>query len=388
VAAALIAPVGAATEVLTKSDNVKSLGQFRYDGGTELAASGKYVYSSQLDGGAESPSRGTMPDQGGVHIFDVSKGKPKKAGFLHCPGNDNDVEVVKPGVIVVGSHNNICGLPTDGLNLVDVKNPKRPKILGTLVLPDGASAHTLKPYPGKPFVYVSPGGLRNGAAKQYIVDVSDLKKPEVAATFTPNATGCHDLSFHISKEKQLAFCSGYGETQIWDVSDPIAPVTIGRIHNPLIQFQHYPTASSDGTLLAIDDEAFALHDCNTGASPTGRVWIYDISIPELPILQSSFAPPRGGDGQTNIGTLPGWIKSWCLSHGLDWQPGTHNLGVTWFTGGWSVLNLDNPTLPEEIAHFQAEDSATYSILWHNGNLYTNDSIRGMEAFSVKGLPKG
>jgi hypothetical protein len=56
--------------------------------------------------------------------------------------------------------------------------------------------------------------------------------------------------------------------------------------------------------------------------------------------------------------------------------------VTWFTGGWSLLNVDGQ-LPTEVAHYQAEDSQTYSALWHNGKLYTNDAARGFDAFEVK-----
>jgi hypothetical protein len=254
-----------------------------------------------------------------------------------------------------------------------------------------AKNHTFKPYPGKPLIYTASGGITPGAAAgPVIVDVSNPRKPEIVARPQTITMDCHDISFHVSGDTKLGFCAGAvgtGEVQIWDVTDPLAPTTIGRIFNPLIQYSHYAVASSDGQLLAIDDEAFAAHDCNTGQSPTGRVWIYDISNPMVPVPQGSFAAPRGGDGSTNIGTYTGWVPTWCLSHGLDWQPGTHNLAVTWFTGGVSVLDLSTPTSPTEAAYFQSEDSATYSALWHDGRLYTNDMIRGVDAFEIKGLPK-
>jgi hypothetical protein len=78
------------------------------------------------------------------------------------------------------------------------------------------------------------------------------------------------------------------------------------------------------------------------------------------------------------------VDSWCLSHGLDWSPKGNNLAVTWFTGGWSVLNLDDPLFPAEVAYYQAEDSATYSTLWVGKYLYTNDMHRGVEGFQIKG----
>lgn len=373
------------------SENVKHLDSIVYDGGTELARSGKYIYTGELNGAAESPSRGTKPEEGGLHIIDVSGKTPKEVGFLHCPGNDNDVEVVRPGLVVMGFATNKCA-PTagNGFMTIDVSNPKKPKMLG---LVNTGKTHTLKPVPGTTLVYTAGGGLTGGTgAGPAIVDVKDPRKPKVVATHQTLTMDCHDISFHISKDKKLGICAGAvgtGETQIWDVSDPLAPVTIGRIFNPVIQYSHYGVVSSDGNILAIDDEAFAAHECVTRQSPTGRVWLYDISDPTLPLPQGSMAAPRGDGDGTGLGTYVGWAPSWCLSHGLDWQPGTRNLGVTWFTGGWSVLDVTEPTAPVEVAWGQSENANTYSVLWgEKGNrLYTNDFTNGFDAFDISGLPK-
>ena len=381
--ASAIPAAGAAEQAEpVQSDNVKHVFNDQYFSGTELAASGKYVYTGQMDGD-ETVKRGSAPEVGGIHIYDVSGAVPKKVGFLHCPGNDNDVEVVKPGLIVVSFATNKCAPQAgNGLMTVDVRNPRKPKILGAV---NTGKNHTHKPYPGTNFVYTAGGGLSGGGnAGPAIVDVSDPKNPKVAGTLKTLTTDCHDISFRISKGSKLMFCAGAigtGEVQIYDVSDPLVPTLVSRIFNPAIQYSHYAVASSDGQFLAIDDEAFVAHECASGQSPTGRVWIYNIENPALPLLVGSFAAPRGGD-TVPVGHLQGWVPSWCLSHGLDWQPGTHNVAVTWFTGGWSLLNVDG-TLPTEIAYYQAEDSQTYSALWHNGKLYTNDSARGFDAFELK-----
>lgn len=370
--------------------NLRLLDKIQFTGGTELAASGNYLYAGELNG---QTSRNENPDKGGLHIFDVSGGTPKEVGFYKCPGNDNDVEVVKPGLVAMGHHTNICNEPdsgegTAGMILFDVRNARKPKIVGSINLPSGMQSHTIRPYPGGEYVYINPGGLpSNGRMITHIIDVSNPAKPKIAATWEPiragSSTGCHDMSFLTTKKQVLGFCAGLGGFGIWNVTDPLAPEHISTIRNPQIEFNHYATPSSDGKLLAIDDEAFAFHTCyEQFDSPTGRAWIYDISNPASPQLMSSIAPPRGGDS-TGIGTYPGWVPSWCLSHGLDWQPGTHNLAVTWFTGGVSVYSLRDPQSPEELAYFQAPDSATYSALWHDGRLYTNDMNRGFDAFKAK-----
>jgi hypothetical protein len=379
-----VPPGGAAaarSQDVNKSKNVRLVKQFVYEGSTEVAASGKYVYTGELDGITQ---RGEKRDKGGMHIFDVSGKTPKETFFLHCPGNDNDVEIVKPGLVALGFQRNQCAPLGTGFMLIDVSNPKRPRILSRLYLPSSGNAHTIQPYPGGDYLYVSPGGLRNGAAVEYIADISNPRKPEIAATFKPNEAGCHDLSFFFTKKKKLAFCSGLGETQIWDVEDPLAPQVIGRIVNPAIQFHHYAVASSDGKLLAIDDEAFAAHECRSGQSVFGRVWVYDISEPTVPVVLGSFAPPRGGDS-VGIGNYVGWVSSWCLAHLIAWQPGTYNLAVPWFTGGVSVIDFSNAAVPEEIAFYQAQPSAAYAVAWHRGRLYASDEFQGLLVLEIKGL---
>jgi hypothetical protein len=379
------APSIADAPKVEKSKNVNHLTQIEFTGGTELATIGDFVYAGEADADKDG-HRSAEANDGGIHIIDASGSIPKEVGFLHCPGNDNDVEAVKPGLVVMGFHVNKCALGAGtGLMTVDVSNPRKPKILGSL---NTGAAHTLKPLPGTSYVYMAGGDLSGGpGAGPAIVDVSNPRKPKVVATPRTLTTDCHDISFHISKDRKLGFCSGAihtGEVQIFDVSDPVAPELIGKIHNPVIEYSHYAVASSDGTLLAIDDEAFAAHECYTGQTPTGRVWIYDISVPSVPILMGSFAAKHGDPG---VGTYTGWVPSWCLSHGLDWMPKSHNLAVTWFNGGVSVLDLSNPVTPQEVAYFKADNSATYSALWVGGRLYTNDSARGVDAFEIKGLKK-
>jgi len=382
-----VSPLLAAPAAEVNSEKMKLVARTKYDGGGELAAYGRYIYSSEAnaEGGGQ---RGTKPDDGGLHIFDTVK--MKEVGFLHCPGTDNDVEFVKPGLVVMAFSQNMCAPSAGtGIMLIDVKNPQKPRVISSL---NTNAAHTMKPFPGGKYIYMAAGNLTGSASRgTVIVDVRNPLKPKLAPE-AMDVMDCHDVSFSITEEdRQLGFCAGAigtGEVQIWDVSDPLNPTIISRIVNPAIQYSHYAIANDDGTLLAIDDEAFAAHDCNTGASPTGRVWIYDISNPQVPIPQGSFAPPGGRGGNptfANIGNYAGWVGSWCLSHGLDWHPKKPMVAVTWFTAGVSVIDASDPTQPSEYAYFDSDDSATYSTLWHDGYLATNDHMRGFDLFKVKGL---
>jgi hypothetical protein len=383
-ALSLLVPLGSAAArpaeapEADKSDNVKFITHFEYPneegdffaGGTDIDFSGKYVYAMQ------------QAKNGGIYIVKNSK-KPKLVNFFACPGEQNDVAVVKPGLIALGYHSTMCGDQGGGVRLVDVKNPKKPKLLGAVNdLPGGT--HTLTAYPGEPIIYASPGGLANGGGVQQILDVSNPKKPEVAATFTPTPSGCHDFTFHISKDKKLGICPGAGSTTIFDVSDPLSPSPLG-VASPPMFFQHSAAVTDDGNLLVIGDENFGALECAGG--PTGAMYAYDISNPSAPILQGYFGTDHGS---------PVWVtgandrSTWCTSHNYNFIPGTYTMVQSWYAAGFNVIDWSNPTTPEEIAYYvEPEGKSNYwSAYWHDGRIWANDRVDGLDVFEVKGLKEG
>lgn len=355
----------ASAEAIDKSDNVKHVKNFAYAGGSDITFMGDYVYAGQLG-----------DQDGGVHVFDVSGKSPKEVGFIPCPGSQNDVEMVRPGLLALGYHSGQCGgLPGSGVRLIDVSNPKQPRYLSDVTLPGGT--HTLTLVPDTKIIYASPGGLANGGGAMQILDASDPKKLKVAATYNPNRIGCHDITFREIGERMLGFCAGGGEVQIWDVSDPLKPVTISHVVTPAF-FPHHAVSTPDGKHMIVTDEAFGIHDCVGG--PTGSVWVYDISIPEAPIFAGHWGPQRGA----GISSANGW----CTAHNLNFIPGTKKAVLSWYTGGTSVIDISNPLLPVEIAYFQPDDGNTWSSYWFDGRIYANDLNRGMDVLEVKGLKEG
>lgn len=377
--AALAAPAAASS---TATPNVEALSQIAYTGGTEIAWDGDYLYTGELNG---HTGRDQIATKGGIHIFDVSQPAPVEVGFLACAGSDHDVVVVRPGLLAVAHHKSSCNPRTsgNGIYLVDVTDPTTPTVLGGVGVP---SAHTLTPKPDSNLLYVHPGGLTVGGGVTSIVDVSDVARPKVAATFKPSAAGCHDLQFLAAGTRDLAFCAsgGAGEVQTWDVSDPLAPKIIGRIVNPAIQFPHNAVPSPDGKLLVINDEAFAAHECATGTSVEGSLWTYDISDPAMPVLAGRVAPPTSR-AAVNVA---GGTEKWCTAHNYNFIPGTRTLAVSWFTGGTTIENLDNPLSPQRLAHYQPEDANAYTAHWYDGRVWVNDMNRGLETLRVEGLAEG
>src|SRR5919106_1233675 len=87
-----------------KSRNVRHVAFFGFSnktkdyfaGGTDIDFSGRWVYAMQ------------QGNRGGVHVIDASRRRPRKVSFIPCPGEQNDVAVVKRGLIALGYHNSTC----------------------------------------------------------------------------------------------------------------------------------------------------------------------------------------------------------------------------------------------------------------------------------------
>ena len=356
-----------AADDVEQSGNVHHVRTFPYESGTDIDFSGDFVYAAK------------QGDEGGVFVIDVSKRRPKEVAFISCPGTQNDVAVVRPGLIALGFYSGACGDKGGaGVRLIDVSDPARPRMLDSVSFPDGT--HTLTTFPGKPIIYASPGGLGENGGTQYILDVSDPSKIKVVKEFVPNSFGCHDVSFYLRGSRQLGFCPGQQETEVWDVSDPLAPEVIASIP-PIMEFPHSAVASPDGNLLVIGDESlFTAHDCMTGQSVLGALYAYDITDPANPVFRGRISAPRGA---SPLGTLATPV---CTAHNFNFADGTRKVVAAWYTGGTSVIDFTEPAQPKEIAYYRPEDANTWSSYYYRGQVFANDITRGLDVLEIDVLP--
>jgi hypothetical protein len=407
-------PVGPGAPIL-KSDNVKQVTRIPYTGGTEIDFDGdRYIYAGQWTG---TLGRNELPMQGGVRVVDLraplSNGGtgPTVVGLLDCPGTDNYVRYLDPDVyraageihrrfVAVAFHGNTCarallkddpnttawGADFNGVATVDVTDPVHPRMVSAV---GHDSAHTLKPHPTKPYIYVLPGGTANGTAEGNrrrvsptgIVDASNPTSLRYVRAFEHNVAGCHDLGF--SHDGRWAFCAGLGGVETWDVEDPENPVVVGRIANPAIEFAHNAVVSPDGSLLLINDEAFGFHTCSgTAADVYGSLWIYDIRDPRAPILAGRIAPPKH---PTLDYQVYDWPASWCTAHDYNFVPGTTIVVSSWFAGGTTVHDIADPTNPNLLAYYQPSDGVAWSAQYFGGYVVISDMIRGLEIIEIDGL---
>lgn len=399
-----------------------------FRGGAEVDFDGRYAYVGQAslreDLRRESDVTTLDDDAGGVRIIDLLGGMDPvtgavfeqfdQVGFLQCPGTDNYLRWMDPAVfnpdepgtqyIVMAFHGNKCtwqDLLTDpntaasfggrnGIAVIDVTDRTDPRIVSVI---GHNSAHTVMPHPTRPYLYILPGGIANGTSvgRRQVSPTGivrfdlDTKELEYVRAYQHNAQGCHDLGW--TPDGQWAYCAGIGEVQVWDVSgDNIEnPVVVNTIVNPAIQFAHNAVVSGDGRYMLVNDEAFGFHTCTGEAADLyGSLWIYDISIPDAPVLAGRIAPPGHPDEShvfgtlTDVGPVPGWAQSWCAAHNYNFIPGTDVVVASWFAGGLTAHDISDPMNPELLVAYQPADGVMWSAHYYGGFLVTGDMRRGTE----------
>ncbi|HWC15283.1 MAG TPA: hypothetical protein VG929_11940 [Actinomycetota bacterium] len=311
-----------------------------YASGTDISFAGDRVFFTQS--GAVTNGR--------VRIFDAKRAKPKLLGEFACGGNQNDVAALSQDIIAVGSHWGTCmAQPSSGINILDVSDPKNPQQLGFAVLPVGT--HTLTVHPTEPLIYAS-NSIND---PNFVIDVSD---PRVPIAIPTNMQTCHDITFHFTKTEKLAFCAGGSpNTQIWDVSDPLAPTVVSTIVDRQIGYHHEAMATPDGKYLLIGDEDDR-GSCsgNRKNREFGALSIYDIQNRADPELVGFMNAPRG--------------PSVCWAHNFNFID-NRKLVIAWWQAGTSVIDISNPADPKEVAYFQPDTQEVWSSYFYKDRIWVN-----------------
>ena len=347
----------------------------------------------------------------------------------------------------------------EGLRIFDVSRPETPVLIKTVATACGSHTHTTIPDQNdqRAIIYVSSyptgasptpkGGDFGGPRctiphkKISIVEIPD-KNPEGARVLKEQpldndtlpflgtigsggtgAIGCHDITVYYENQKQNVTAGGnvqrdnpsrvagaacLEEGQLWDVTEPENPTTIGPRHSHIRNLfitagvpgtfkglWHTASFSWDGQIVLFTDE-FAGgggHACDGPQDTRGNVFFYENVEPGTPVvpLYGRFALPR-----------PQPQQEVCTLHNGNVIPTNEGyFGVSSaYEGGTSVFDFsdvqDNPrimdplpgepgdlippTVGREIAFFDEQGvdgngrDDVWSSYWHNDRIYANGGL--------------
>ncbi len=372
----------------------------------------------------------------GFRIFDLSRPRsPRLLADIRCHGPQGDVSVAEAGdrlllfvsvdrpqtspdcaqsedtPLVNVDGTNYASPGFEGIRVFDVTDPRAPRHIAAVPTACGSHTNTVVPDPGRAraLLYISsfpvlPGQTPPGFpgfqgprcqvphAKISIVEVP-FGRPDAARVLKEQAldprthphghgagdpiVGCHDIQVYWSPRPKLAAAACMSEGQLWDVSDPASPRTVGRIsrvENGAFDFWHSAVFTWDGRFVLFGDESLSQTTCGR-AERRGNIWIYRVAAPGSALhLLGRYSVPRRQEG-------------YCSIHLFNVVPtGTRRyLAVSAaYAGGTSIVDFTKPGAPREVAFFDSRSppANTWSAYWYNGLVVANDINRGLDVFRL------
>ncbi len=298
-------------------------------------------------------------------------------------------------------HKSSVGL--EGVRIINISNPRRPRQVGFVQTDCGSHTHTLAPSGRKLFIYVEsyplgvPSGTCSAISHRKIsvieVDKDDPTKSDVVSTADVSPSiGCHDVT--VFPKKDLAAAACISENQIWDIKDRKNPKVVAHVPLPSgMQIAHSSAFTWDGKKVIFSDEyagAAGGGGCTGDEdSPVGAMFFYDISEgPSSPVLEGHHSLPRVPPFEEDESRT-----FRCTTHNyniLPYKDDKKYVAVSsYYMGGLSAVDFSKPEDAKEIGFYMPLKGGLlpdmWSAYWYNGRIYTNEheSAKGVSVFKMK-----
>jgi hypothetical protein len=334
---------------------------------------------------------------GGFRVIDLADPEaPVEVADVHCNGPQGDVTVHGDLLFLSvdtpqstegceGSKNVTATTEGafEGVRVFDISNPSAPAFLQGIRTDCGSHTNTLVPGDdGTAYIYVasyplSKSGLGPDCQPPFEhisviqVDGDDaaagrdarvVAEPEIKGIDMFGAQfgaepffACHDITVLAPKKLAAAACLSHG--QLWDISNPLAPVVTANIDTPDVDIWHSAAFTPDGEYVTFGDEYFG-----PAKEPYGAIWTYAVADPSAPL--SHFRIPRDEPS---------------TYHNFNYVPlaDRYVLVSSAYGSGTSVVDLTDPAAPKEIGFYDMQSNA-WSTYWYNGLIVVNDISRGLD----------
>jgi len=378
----------------------------------------------------------------GLGLFRLKKHgrKMRQVSFYRCPGSQGDVtvsgdyafvsidsrtsnDVKRKGCNDTKTSEGKPSVGKEGLRIVDISNPRRPRQAGFVTTECGSHTQTLIPGRRTSYLYVQSYPLGPDAEcneanhdegelsvvrfptdaprRARVVGVPDIFGTDGASTVTPEVVGCHDVG--VLPRKDLAAAACLGAFALLDISNPAKPRTLGVVENPQMELDHSAAFTWDGKYMVIGDEhagAAGGGGCSTDQdSPVGAMWYYKTSD----VRGASLVSPATEVGSYSLPRVPPTDspeeaeRLRCTTHNysiLPMRDRDRYIAVSpYYSGGLSVVDFSNPANPKELGHYipqvRGRNPDMWSGYWYRGKIYTNEhaSKLGVSSFKMRGLSK-
>lgn len=341
----------------------------------------------------------------GIATFRLLRRSPyiREEGFLRCD-NNGDLAVWRRWVFVAvwnvvnGPQNTHesrrCNNTNDstgkeGLRIIDIGDPSRPKQVGFIESVCGVGYVTLVPMDGKVYIYnptscdetldnpVLTGGYGEMEVYRFYPKHPErsqiVNKPSVLPM-----TACETIT--VVRVRRIGVCMYGNRFVLLDISDPAQPEVIG---DPTVvseaNYLSWASFTWDGQHLLLGDSFYTarLGTCS-GEDRDGGVFVYNVEDTTAPQRVSEWHAPttlqdEEGCGVGNIQALPT-------------KDGSSLFSVAY--GGVYILDLTDPANPKAVASYTPGAKVHYyTAPWYNGRIYVSDLWNDSDNIHLLQVPR-
>jgi hypothetical protein len=361
------------------SHNINQIGRTDLPGGGSVVVENGYAYVGHID-----PPFGTS-------IVEVKDPKhPKLVAQLEVPEGIHSHKVRVSGDLMLINYERYKTKkePQAGLKIFDISDKSRPREIAFFKAP-GKGVHRFT-FDGR-YAYISPtvdGYVGNIAM---ILDLRDPAKPEEVCRWwmpgqwsaggeTPTWHGTDHRCHHpIRRGDRLYISYWHGGFAIVDISDMSRPKTVSTLDwSPPYPCPTHTTLPMLNKIMGRDFLIVTDEEVGEKLNETHNafLWVVDITKETLPLPIATFIVPF--DGKSTNQTRFG-------AHQPAEQVYGDTLYVTWFGGGLRAIDFSNPYIPKEIGYYIPMPGKGNNVVMSNdvfhdkdGKLYLIDRYDGLE----------
>lgn len=384
------------TRVTYQSDNITPISRLDIPGGGQVTIDGNYAYIGYMYGPEGTSILDIANPQNPKVIWTVSLENPETHSHKVRVQGDimvtNSEQRPRPGVKMSKE------FAEPGVKLWNIKDKRNPKLIN-FHRTGGRGVHRFDM--DEKYLYLS---TEMEGFLGHILVIYDWTNPEqlkeVSRWWIPGQhTAGGEIPGPLKREHRLHHALRYQDrlyAGLW--MSGFAVIDVSDIKNPktLSTYDPHPTATEpshtllripfkvDGRDIAVGtDEERSTRGKEDIEKPHGPLYVFDITDPSKMELLSTHHVSEEG--------MP--------YKGQDVRFGAHQFRekfedtltyVTWFAAGLRIVNIKDPSRPEEVAHFIPEPGTGYNApqtndveIDHRGLIYITDKARGFDVIEFK-----
>ena len=361
------------------SSNIKQLGRMDLPGGGSVVVENGYAYVGHMD-----PPHGTS-------IIDVKDPRnPKVVSHIEIAEGLHSHKVRVSGDVMLVNYERYKAKQElqAGMKIFDISDKSKPREIG-FYKNHGKGVHRFT-FDGR-YAYISPTMEGYNGNIAVVLDMKNPVKPEEVcrwwmpgqwtaggetATWQGGATRCHHP---IRKGDRLYISYWHGGFAIVDISNMSQPKTVSMLDwSPPYPCPTHTTLPMQKKIMERDWLIVTDEEVGEKLNETHNafLWVVDITKETLPLPVATFIVPFEGKSTDQFRFG---------AHQPAEQVYGNTLYVTWFGGGLRAVDFSNPYIPKEVGYYipnpgKGQKAVMSNDVFHDkdGKLYLIDRYDGLE----------